>query len=58
MRDPPTEDFTPKDMWDYFQLDEKYRKYGFATKAIHCGNEPDPKFGGVTPAIDLSTTYA
>lgn len=31
---------------------------GFATKAIHCGNEPDPKFGGVCPAIDLSTTFA
>lgn len=31
---------------------------GFATKAIHCGNEPDSKFGGVAPAIDLSTTFA
>ena len=30
---------------------------GFSTKAIHCGNEPDPKFGGVSPAIDLSTTF-
>lgn len=45
-------------MWDYFPLDEKYRKYGFATRAIHVGNEPDSKFGGVAPAIDLSTTYA
>ena len=31
---------------------------GFATRAIHCGNEPDSKFGGVAPAIDLSTTFA
>jgi len=31
---------------------------GFATRAIHCGNEPDSKFGGVSPAIDLSTTFA
>ena len=31
---------------------------GFGTKAIHCGNEPDSKFGGVAPAIDLSTTFA
>ena len=45
-------------MWDYFQLDEKYKSFGFSTKAIHCGNEPDPKFGGVAPATDLSTTYA
>ena len=31
---------------------------GFSTRAIHCGNEPDSKFGGVAPAIDLSTTFA
>lgn len=31
---------------------------GFSTKAIHCGNEPDSKWGGVSPAIDLSTTFA
>lgn len=31
---------------------------GFATKAIHCGNEPDQTYGGVAPAINLSTTYA
>jgi len=45
-------------MWDYFALDAKYSELGFSTKAIHCGNEPDGKFGGVAPAIDLSTTYA
>ena len=31
---------------------------GFATRAIHCGNEPDPVWGGVAPAINLSTTFA
>lgn len=30
---------------------------GFATRAIHCGNEPDSKWGGVSPSIDLSTTF-
>ena len=48
----------PKNMWDFFPLDAKYKKLGFATRAIHCGNEPDSKFGGVSPAIDLSTTFA
>jgi cystathionine gamma-lyase len=31
---------------------------GFSTKAIHCGNEPDPVWGGVAPAINLSSTFA
>ena len=31
---------------------------GFATRAIHAGNTPDPIHGGVVPAIDLSSTYA
>ena len=37
----------------------KYLLYfsGFATRAIHAGNQADPVHGGVTPAIDLSTTY-
>ena len=30
---------------------------GFATRAIHAGNQADPVHGGVTPAIDLSSTY-
>jgi cystathionine gamma-lyase len=30
---------------------------GFSTKAIHAGSEPDSKFGGVNPSIDLSTTF-
>jgi cystathionine beta-lyase/cystathionine gamma-synthase len=47
-------------MWDYFSLDwEKYPQYGFNTRAIHAGNDPlEQRFGGVAPAIDLSTTYA
>jgi len=42
----------------YFTLDQKYKDAGFATRAIHCGNEPDPLHGGVSPTIDLSSTYA
>jgi cystathionine beta-lyase/cystathionine gamma-synthase len=34
------------------------KKLDFDTRLIHCGNEPDSKFGGVAPAIDLSTTFA
>lgn len=47
-----------KNYWDYFLRDGKYQKYGFATKAIHAGNEPDPVFGGVAPLLDLSSTFA
>jgi cystathionine beta-lyase/cystathionine gamma-synthase len=39
-------------------LDDKLSKYGFATKAIHSGNNPDPLNGGVVPSIDLSSTFA
>lgn len=31
---------------------------GIATRLIHAGNEPDPVYHGVSPAIDLSTTFA
>ena len=31
---------------------------GFSTRAIHCGNEPDSEWGGVAPAIQLSSTFA
>lgn len=31
---------------------------GFATKAVHVGNEPDPATGAVVPPISLSTTFA
>lgn len=43
---------------EYFQTDDKWDKCGFATKAIHAGNNPDPVHGGVAPVIDLSATYA
>jgi cystathionine gamma-lyase len=43
---------------EYFQMDDQYRDAGFATKAIHGGNNPDPVHGGVAPVIDLSATYA
>ena len=45
----------------YFVLTSKLKYLlffsGFATRAIHAGNQADPVHGGVTPAIDLSTTY-
>src|SRR6266404_8471275 len=31
---------------------------GFATKAIHVGQEPDPSTGAVVPPIYATTTYA
>ena len=39
-------------------MDLKYTTKGFATRAIHAGNTPDPIHGGVCPSIDLSSTYA
>ena len=33
------------------------RELGFATRAIHVGQEPDAATGSVVPAIHLSTTY-
>jgi hypothetical protein len=39
-------------------MDKKCIGLGFATRAIHAGNTPDPIHGGVVPAIDLSSTYA
>jgi cystathionine gamma-lyase len=46
------------DIFDHFAKNKKYEKCGFATRAIHAGNEPEPVWGGVAPAIDLSTTFA
>jgi cystathionine gamma-lyase len=34
-----------------------YSQYGFSTRAIHVGSEPDAVTGAVIPAISLSTTY-
>ncbi|KAG2353268.1 Cys/Met metabolism PLP-dependent enzyme-domain-containing protein [Suillus spraguei] len=31
--------------------------FGFSTRAIHVGSEPDPSTGAVIPPISLSTTY-
>lgn len=35
-----------------------YQTMGFATRAIHAGQEPDPITGAVIPPISLSTTFA
>ncbi len=32
--------------------------WGFATRAIHTGQEPDPRTGAVVPPISLATTFA
>jgi len=34
-----------------------HEQYGFSTRAIHVGSEPDALTGAVIPAISLSTTY-
>jgi cystathionine beta-lyase/cystathionine gamma-synthase len=34
------------------------KQSGFATKAIHVGQEPDPLTGAVSPAIYPTSTYA
>jgi cystathionine gamma-synthase len=31
--------------------------YGFETRAIHTGQEPDPATGSVVPAIHATSTY-
>ena len=31
---------------------------GVATRIIHCGSEPSQEFGGVSPALDFSSTFA
>jgi len=31
--------------------------FGFSTRAIHVGSEPDPVTGAIIPPISLSTTY-
>jgi len=43
---------------DYFVKNKKYENMGIGTRLIHAGNEPDNEFGGVSPAINMSTTYA
>lgn len=36
---------------------DKVKEFGFGTRAIHIGQEPDPSTGAVIPPISLSTTY-
>ena len=43
---------------EYFALNEKYSKLGFATRAIHCGSEPSQEFRGVSVPLDFSSTFA
>ncbi|GBC05130.1 hypothetical protein RclHR1_06050008 [Rhizophagus clarus] len=35
----------------------KVKEFGFGTRAIHAGQDPDPSTGAVIPPISLSTTY-
>merc|ERR1712166_1489231 len=42
----------------YFQLNQKYKNKGLSTRLIHAGNEPQQEFGGVSPALDFSSTFA
>ena len=39
-------------------MDAQFSQMGFGTRAVHSGNTPDPVHGGVSPAIDLSSTFA
>ena len=36
---------------------DKVKEFGFGTKTVHIGQEPDPYTGAVIPPISLSTTY-
>src|ERR1700683_990246 len=36
---------------------KKEKRFGFATRAIHCGQEPDPLTGAVTVPIYPTSTY-
>ncbi|HYO03500.1 MAG TPA: PLP-dependent transferase [Mycobacterium sp.] len=39
-------------------LDDVRTRHGFATRAIHAGQDPDPTTGAVVTPISLSTTFA
>lgn len=47
-----------KDQKDFFKMNAGLMNKGLATRAIHAGFHPDPLHGGVSPAIEMSTTYA
>jgi cystathionine gamma-synthase len=38
-------------------MDPSSPPYGFETRAIHAGQDPDPVTGSVVPAVHLATTY-
>jgi len=38
-------------------MDPPSPRYGFETRAIHSGQDPDPVTGSVVPAVHLATTY-
>ncbi|HEY5252241.1 MAG TPA: cystathionine gamma-synthase [Acidimicrobiales bacterium] len=38
-------------------MDSPSPPYGFETRAIHAGQDPDPVTGSVVPAVHLATTY-
>jgi cystathionine gamma-synthase len=38
-------------------MDSSSQRYGFETRAIHAGQDPDPVTGSVVPAVHLATTY-
>ncbi|MGH9016277.1 MAG: cystathionine gamma-synthase [Acidimicrobiales bacterium] len=38
-------------------MDNPDRRFGFATRAVHVGQEPDPVTGSVVPAVHVATTY-
>jgi cystathionine gamma-lyase len=42
----------------YFSRNKHYADKGFSTRAIHVGSEPGQEFGGVSPVLDFSTTFA
>lgn len=58
----PSHHSPPNPLYSYFI--PKYIVYsmasyqGFASKAIHAGQEPDPRTGAVTVPISLATTFA
>jgi cystathionine gamma-synthase len=37
---------------------DEYQGWGFETRAVHVGQEPDPTTGAVVPPLSLSTTFA
>jgi cystathionine gamma-synthase len=38
-------------------MDKSSHRYGFETRAIHAGQDPDPVTGSVVPAVHMATTF-